>query len=806
MAFSGALTLTDLNDYLGPSQACIKPVEGKDAPEPLSASDLEGVGASTEIAIDESGDYYESSSKSQAAPAIGGTKQQQQQQQPRARTKLETAEISLNDCLACSGCVTSAESVLIGMQSTDELRRVVQEKRDSDGTATSRRRLVASISPQTLASLSARYSLPSTSKGKGESEQGGESFIPLHRLLYRIERYLTTKLDFDMVMDTTFARHLSLQEHIAEFQERKRSTEEVATRAKAEPLLPMLASACPGWICYAEKTHGELLPLISKTRSPQQMAGLLAKRYLYQQEKDTSVYHVTVMPCYDKKLEASRQDFFDDVTSTRDVDCVITTGELDGMMRDDGFDISAAIEGEDDQHYPSVHGKESDAVMTPPPSDSSCGDDMKVDTLQRTIPSMLRQPGSSSGSYLFELMRQIWLDHLSTLPSSSTSSLPKLSVRTIRSADYTEYILRAPPSSTPSPQQDSNPNPLATAGEILFKGAQCYGFRNLQNLVRKVQRQTGLKSKKAAAASRVDASFADDDVLPSRASAATGRGRGIKMNGAGRGGMVRRGRGGAAVSSTNGVGRTAEKVVSLSPEEEEEARPYDYVEVMACPGGCVNGGGQLRPPTGAANGVVEMQSNNSLTARTISTEVTEAIREETSVAQHPTAAQVDPEGFTNGWAATNAEQNRVAGQEDDEGMDIDDVEEHKIQQSGWQGTSKDWVRRVERAYWSDDSVAVQEAGEGTTEASSTEAGGAAAASPHGIQALQGNGANLSQGILKTLIKSVEASRAAGRTGNEVDILIDAVRRQLCSGKGSETLRTEYRGIQDEAVSGLAVQW
>ena len=34
--------------------------------------------------------------------------------------------------------------------------------------------------------------------------------------------------------------------------------------------LPMLASACPGWVCYAEKTHGDLvLPFISAARSPQ---------------------------------------------------------------------------------------------------------------------------------------------------------------------------------------------------------------------------------------------------------------------------------------------------------------------------------------------------------------------------------------------------------------------------------------------------------------------------------------------------------------------------------------------------------
>lgn len=39
------------------------------------------------------------------------------------------------------------------------------------------------------------------------------------------------------------------------------------------------------------------------------------------------VYHVTVMPCYDKKLEASREDFYSDLYRTRDIDCVLTSGE-----------------------------------------------------------------------------------------------------------------------------------------------------------------------------------------------------------------------------------------------------------------------------------------------------------------------------------------------------------------------------------------------------------------------------------------------------------------------------------------------
>lgn len=54
--------------------------------------------------------------------------------------------------------------------------------------------------------------------------------------------------------------------------------------------------------------------------------GSLIKQWT--QVKDKQIYHVTVMPCYDKKLEASRPDFFDDTTQSRDVDCVITASEI----------------------------------------------------------------------------------------------------------------------------------------------------------------------------------------------------------------------------------------------------------------------------------------------------------------------------------------------------------------------------------------------------------------------------------------------------------------------------------------------
>jgi iron only hydrogenase large subunit-like protein len=198
------------------------------------------------------------------------------------------------------------------------------------------------------------------------------------------------------------------------------------------------------------------------------------------------------MPCYDKKLEASRQDFYNELYSTRDVDCVITTGELDLIMREKAYDLSRPADDED-----------SWSRFTDP-----------------DIPDLIFHPGTSSGSYLHAI--------ISFLTSISTESLD-LSVHSIRTSDYEEYILRK---TAPVAEDD-----------IVFRGAKCYGFRNLQNVVRKVGKEAGVQ---------------------------VGRGAAGKLAG-------RRGKGGRKGAV------------------EGKDKGYDYVEVMACPGGCVNGGGQLRP-------------------------------------------------------------------------------------------------------------------------------------------------------------------------------------------------------------------
>jgi hypothetical protein len=205
------------------------------------------------------------------------------------------------------------------------------------------------------------------------------------------------------------------------------------------------------------------------------------------------------MPCYDKKLEASRSDFFNDVHSTRDVDCVITTGELELLMREKEWDLSQPISGEED-HAPASADLSAEELL---------------------IPELLVHPGTTAGSYMQSL-----IDALSAVESPGSVSL---STKTMRTADYEEHTL------------------TRDDGTAIFRGAKCYGFRNLQNVVRKIGRDTGVQTSRGAA-----------------------------------GRLTTRGGGRRA-----GVGASAAAV---------QERGYDYVEVFACPGACINGGGQLRPP------------------------------------------------------------------------------------------------------------------------------------------------------------------------------------------------------------------
>ncbi|KAK0461096.1 iron hydrogenase [Desarmillaria tabescens] len=518
MAFSGALTLTDLNDFLGPSQACIKPVEQTNS---ISGTEKDAGAAATEIRVDSSGSYYEVSTDGLSSS----------RQSSSSGKKLEQAQVNLNDCLACSGCITSAESVLITLQSHIEVLKVLESNPSSefcDGRITP----VMSIAPQSLASLAASLSESSSTHSRVSPRQ----------VLRRLRSFCKDVLGFAYVFDTTFARHLALREHVMEFVERqethriKDSMDSIGDSQEAsDGRLPMLASACPGWICYAEKAHSEMLPFIAQTKSPQQVMGTLVKNWMGSKRGKLphKIYHVSVMPCYDKKLEASRSDFYNEVYATRDVDCVITTGELELMMREKGWDLSKSVPGE------------LDVPVSPAPDPKNVSED--------TFPELINHPGSSSGSYL-----QAIISHV-----VKTSEMPLvLSVRQMRNSDYEEYILRT--------------EVADGVGQVVFKGA-------------KVGKEKGVR---------------------------VGTGAAGRLAGVAASRRIKRGAG------NNGV----------------KERPYDYVEVMACPGGCVNGGGQLKAPSTIMK-------------------------------------DIDDEGYTRNWSDAGVE----------------------MQNPRW--GNKEWTRKVEEVYW-----------------------------------------------------------------------------------------------------------
>ncbi|RDB16786.1 Cytosolic Fe-S cluster assembly factor NAR1 [Hypsizygus marmoreus] len=582
MAFSGALTLTDLNDFITPSQACIKPVQQLNKPD-----EKDPAAAATEIHIDRTGAYYEVPQDA-SSPSTTTT--------PAAPKKLEQAQINLNDCLACSGCITSAESVLITLQSHTEVLAFLEsnQKRFIPSEyieAEPYRVPVISISPQSIASLAAAISSSSSSSSNS-------TFPPPtpRQILRRLRAFCTESLGFACVFDTTFARHLALREHVTEFQERWTAAGQsipsgATTTNETAQGLPMLASACPGWICYAEKAHSEMLPFIARTKSPQQVMGTLVKSWMGARwgKSPPEIYHVTVMPCYDKKLEASRTDFYNSLYSTRDVDCVITTGELSLLLHSQNYDITLPVPGEADDDRRS-HSLIFDPFSDPArPEYHPGGSPDNMNTVPPIyFPEMLTHPGTSSGSYLHAVIEHV----------RSTSRVPlTLTVSMIRNTDYEEFVL--------SREED---------GAVVFKGAKCYGFRNLQNVVRRVGRERGVRTTTGAAG---------------------------KM--AGGGGVRRLGRRGGG------------------EEGKQQERGYDYVEVMACPGGCVNGGGQLKPV----------------------------------LASEPRPPVVDAEGYKRNWEDDGVALTTPAPAHEPAPLRNGAVD--VTQNARW--GSKEWTRRVEEEYW-----------------------------------------------------------------------------------------------------------
>lgn len=315
------------------------------------------------------------------------------------------------DCLACSGCITSAEGVLITQQSQEEVLRVLSENNKAKQENSSDiKTIVFTVSQQSLLSIAKKYQLDPETAAR------------------HISGYFK-KLGADYVLDTKIADDLALLESRNEFMERFRDQKTYK--------LPMIASSCPGFVCYAEKTHGDtIIPYISTTRSPQQIMGVLVKQLLAQQLSISadSIYHITVMPCYDKKLEASREDFFNDALQSRDVDCVITSIEIEQMLVKEEKTLSQFDQEAFD--WPWTQTKPKHFIWSHETSGSGGYSD-----------------------YIFKHAAKVLFNE----------EVTKLEYKNLRNPDFREVIL----------EKD---------GAVVLRFAIANGFRNIQNLVQKLKR------------------------------------------------------------------------------------------------------------------------------------------------------------------------------------------------------------------------------------------------------------------------------------------------------------------------------
>ena len=173
-------------------------------------------------------------------------------------------------------------------------------------------RVVVQIAPAVRVALGEEFGLPA-----------GENVMD--RLVKALKL-----MGVEEVYDTDFAADMTTISESQEFLE----------RLKAGGPFPMFTSCCPAWVKYLELNDPKYLRNISSCKSPMEMfAAVLRDKY---QAKDAAdgrrTYHMAIMPCTAKKMEAARAEFTRD--GQPDVDLVITTRELVDMIREAGIQLT----------------------------------------------------------------------------------------------------------------------------------------------------------------------------------------------------------------------------------------------------------------------------------------------------------------------------------------------------------------------------------------------------------------------------------------------------------------------------------
>ena len=139
------------------------------------------------------------------------------------------------------------------------------------------------------------------------------------------------RIGVDYVFDTTFSADLTIMEEGTEFVER-------FTNGDLD-MYPMFTSCCPGWVRFIKSQYPQMVNRLSSAKSPQEMFGAVMKTAFAKKMNidPDRIFALSIMPCVAKKDEREKPLFHGEFAG-HGVDCVLTTRELDRLIRADHID------------------------------------------------------------------------------------------------------------------------------------------------------------------------------------------------------------------------------------------------------------------------------------------------------------------------------------------------------------------------------------------------------------------------------------------------------------------------------------